>query len=206
MPVCVSMYPNDTTLFDLGTAELPVVTVLRLWAAGCGDAAAPITAGIAQVHRRWLVDAGRRRGRSPRARHPPAPVPGLGRDKESCCGCLSCCSAIASWKRRRCRAIGCDVPRRGSQRATPICWRQPWPRRSHRGTALRRDGGVAAPSRLHARDARSGAAPARARCRRVAAPPSVIAAARSRQCRRRSARRPLHARVSSSRRAARHRA
>lgn len=39
----VFMYPNDTTLFDLGAAELLVVTVLRLWAAGCGDAAAPIT-------------------------------------------------------------------------------------------------------------------------------------------------------------------
>ena len=48
MPVCVSMYPNDTTLFDLGTAELPVVTVLRLMggrlrrcggADHCGDSA-----------------------------------------------------------------------------------------------------------------------------------------------------------------------
>lgn len=47
------MYPNDTTLFDRGTAELLVVTVLRLWAAGCGDAAAPITWSAPVVRRGW---------------------------------------------------------------------------------------------------------------------------------------------------------
>jgi hypothetical protein len=34
-----SVYADDTSLFDLGTVELFVVTVLRLWVAGYGDAA-----------------------------------------------------------------------------------------------------------------------------------------------------------------------
>jgi hypothetical protein len=36
-----SVYAEDTTLFDLCTAELFVVTVLRLWAAGGADSAPP---------------------------------------------------------------------------------------------------------------------------------------------------------------------
>jgi len=36
-----SVYADDTSLFDLGTVELFVVTVLRLWVAGYGDAARP---------------------------------------------------------------------------------------------------------------------------------------------------------------------
>jgi hypothetical protein len=54
--VCArSVYAEDTTLFDLCTAELFFVTVLRLWAAGAADATWPESwpsafraAGIAQ--------------------------------------------------------------------------------------------------------------------------------------------------------------
>ena len=35
------VYADDTSLFDLGTPELFIVTVLRLWAAGRGDPIRP---------------------------------------------------------------------------------------------------------------------------------------------------------------------
>jgi hypothetical protein len=35
------VYADDTSLFDLGTPELFIVTVLRLWAVGCNDPIRP---------------------------------------------------------------------------------------------------------------------------------------------------------------------
>src|ERR1700685_3740899 len=83
---CPSVYADDTTLFDLGTAELFVVTVLRLWA----DPAPPAdwrnefrVAGMVPEGEpafgslMWVVACAARRALDVRERH----CPGLGRDE-----------------------------------------------------------------------------------------------------------------------------
>ena len=81
-----SVYAKDTTLFDLGTAELFVVTVLRLWgdrapladwrsafrAAGMAPGGAPAFGSLM-----WVVAGAARRALDVRERH----SPGLGRDE-----------------------------------------------------------------------------------------------------------------------------
>jgi hypothetical protein len=81
-----SVYADDTTLFDLGTAELFLVTVLRLWAdpapladwrsafhvAGMAPGGAPAFGSLM-----WVVAGAARRALDVRERH----SPGLGRDE-----------------------------------------------------------------------------------------------------------------------------
>jgi hypothetical protein len=83
---CRSVYADDTTLFDLGTAELFVVTVLRLWAdpapladwrsafrvAGALPGGAPAFGSLM-----WVVAGAARRALDVRERRCPA----LGRDE-----------------------------------------------------------------------------------------------------------------------------
>jgi hypothetical protein len=89
-PNSFSVYAEDTTLFDLCTAELFVVTALRLWAARRGDSTQPAdwpsafrAAGIEQGGApafgslMWVVAGAARYPLDVRAR----PCRGLGRDE-----------------------------------------------------------------------------------------------------------------------------